>query len=545
MRVRLQVELVAFLLLLAALPGVAQERIAEIDRLFKAVDRTNGPGCVVAVYQNGNKLYAQGYGMANLEYGIPIGPNSAFQIGSVTKQFTAMSVLLLAKDGKLAVTDDIHKYIPELPPYEAPVTIQEMLWHTSGLRDIYDLADLRDRDDDSPLTQEKVLKIIAQQSGLNFSPGTNFLYSNTNYLLLAILAQRSSGKKLDEFMEERIFRPLGMSHTILLENKQHLVPNRAYSYSKDKRGRYQNRLQIDDIVGSTGIFTTIEDIAKWDQELIAGAIFGKDIVGQLERTGTITSGESLEYGDGVVISRDRGLRTVGHGGADLGYLAKLFAYPDYNFHGAILCNTAEIEPWNIALEIARIYLGKHMTPETTASEVSLTQLEKYAATYYSPARGNASTFVLIRNQLLADGNPRFALRTMGGLKFQLADIPVYFEFHDHDGTIGLTQSMFGALPDVMLKMMPAHPAGLSQYVGTYKSQEIPQTFTITVENGNLVMSNLSGKKDKLTPTMTDGFSWDATGLWLHFQRVNGLITGLTATPDTLRTWNVPFQRLPK
>ncbi len=248
-RTRLQVKLAMLLLLLTSLPCVADERSTEVDGLFKAVDRNNGPGCAVSVYRSGKKLYEQGYGMANLEYGIPIRPSSAFQIGSATKQFTAMAVLLLAKDGKLALLDDIHKYIPELPQYEAPVTIQEMLWHTSGLRDIYDLVDLRDRDDDSPLTQGKFLKIIAQQRSLNFNPGTGFLYSNSNYLLLAILVERTSGKQLNRFMEERIFGPLGMSHTILLDKKQWLVPNRAYSYSKDESGRYQNRFQIDEIVG--------------------------------------------------------------------------------------------------------------------------------------------------------------------------------------------------------------------------------------------------------------------------------------------------------
>jgi len=543
-RTRLQVKLAMLLLLLTALPCVADERNTEIDRLFKAVDRNNGPGCAVSVYRAGKKLYEQGYGIANLEYGIPIRPSSAFQIGSATKQFTAMAVLLLAKDGKLAPLDDIHKYIPELPQYEAPVTIQEMLWHTSGLRDIYDLIDLRDRDDDSPLTQGRFLKIIAQQRSLNFNPGTGFLYSNSNYLLLAILVERTSGKQLNRFMEERIFGPLEMSHTILLDKKQWLVPNRAYSYSKDESGRYQNRFPVDEIVGSTGIFTTIEDIAKWNEELIGGAILGKEIVRQLEQTGTIAGGRLLEYGDGVVIARDRGLRTIGHGGADIGYLAVLFVYPDYDFQGAILCNTAELEPWNIARTIAGIYLREHMTEEAF-SKVSSTKLEKYAGTYYSPVQGSTSRFVLESDQLLAGGNPRFALRQLGASKFQLADIPVYFEFYDHNGTIGLTRSMFGASPDVMLKMTPVEPpTSLSQYVGTYRAPELQQTFTISIASGTLVMSNLSGTKGKLIPTMKDGFSWDATGLFLRFQRANGLITGLTATTDSLRTWNLPFERLP-
>jgi Beta-lactamase len=261
-----------------------------------------------------------------------------------------------------------------------------------------------------------------------------------------------------------------------LEKKQWLVPNRAYSYSKGESGSYQNRFPIDEIVGSTGIFTTIEDIAKWNEELIGGAILGKEIVRQLERTGTITGDRHLEYGDGVVIATDRGLRTIGHGGADTGYVAVLFLYPEYDFEGAILCNTAEIEPWNIAKAIARIYLEEHMTTEGAFSEVPIAQLEKYSGTYYSPARGNTTGFVLKGNQLLAGGNPRFALRELGGSRFQLADIPVYFEFYDDDGAIGLTQSMFGALPDMMLKTMRVEPpTSLSQYVGIYNNLELPQS----------------------------------------------------------------------
>lgn len=513
----------------------------EIDELFRPVSRTNGPGCVVGVYREGKALYERAYGMANLEYQLPLTTTSAFQIGSATKQFTALAVLLLQRDGKLKLDDDIHSYIPELPLYGAPVTIHYMLWHTSGLRDIDDLVDLRDLDNDSPLTQEAFLRIISRQHTLNFKPGTDFLYSNSNYLLLAIVVERVSGLKMDRFLKERVFRPLQMSNTALQEDKRQLVPNRAYSYGRNQSGEFRNRLQVDELIGSTGIFTTIENMAKWNSELIHGRIFSKEIIQELEHSGTLSDGRKLDYADGLVTDTLQGIRRLGHAGADLGYLSILFIYPDYDFYGGILCNTEELELWNIGDEIARLYLGDRMRAEPPQVAPSKSELASYAGTYYSDARGNTVRFEFDGSQLLPGGMPRFALRNIRGSKFQLADIPVYFEFHEYRGQIAIDQSLFGMSPNRMFRAAVVNgPAKIEEYVGTFSNEEIPQAFTVSEVGGKLVMSNRGGKVGVLVPTVQDAFTWDATGLMLRFHRKNGQIVSLTATSDTLRTWNVPF-----
>ncbi|HVF05653.1 MAG TPA: serine hydrolase domain-containing protein, partial [Frankiaceae bacterium] len=211
---------------------------AQTDRIFAHFDRTDSPGCALGVFRDGHVAYARGYGMANLELGVALSPQSVLDIGSTSKQFTAMSVVLLARQGKLSLDDDVRKHIPELPAYEKRVTVRHLLTHTSGLRDYLTLWYLAGIDDADFTTDDEALEIITRQKVLNFLPGEQYLYSNSGFFLASVLVERVSGKSLARFAEENIFRPLGMRHTRFANDHTAIVPGRATGYARRDSGGF-------------------------------------------------------------------------------------------------------------------------------------------------------------------------------------------------------------------------------------------------------------------------------------------------------------------
>jgi len=248
-----------------------------VDALFAPWDKPGSPGCALGVIRDGQLIYKRGYGMANLEYDIPISPTSVFWIASTSKQFTAFSVALLARQGKLSLDDDIRRYLPEMPPYQRPVTIRHLIHHTSGFRDYLVLKhmagipteDVHSDEDIFHLmarqTDEDVLAFLARQKELNFAPGDAHLYSNSNYLLLAHIVKRVSGKSLREFAEEYIFKPLGMTNTHFQDDLTQLVRNRAVGYSPRAGGGFVSVVTNFDRVAPAGVLTTVEDLLLWDR----------------------------------------------------------------------------------------------------------------------------------------------------------------------------------------------------------------------------------------------------------------------------------------
>ena len=262
------------LLVLVALPAMvsAQSGMTRTDSLARAVDRvfdawrdTDGPGCAVGVSRNGTRALERGYGMANLETDTPIRPSSIFHVASVSKQFTAMSIMLLGADGKLSVDDDIRKYLPEIPDYGTPITIRHLLTHTSGLRDQWNLIALaRGRFEENRITEADVMDIVPRQTALNFTPGAEYVYSNTGFTLLGVIVKRVSGKSLRDFADERIFKPLGMTNTHFHDDYTMLVRGRTSAYEPRDGVRWRVSIPNFDTYGATSLFTTVGDLLKWE-----------------------------------------------------------------------------------------------------------------------------------------------------------------------------------------------------------------------------------------------------------------------------------------
>jgi CubicO group peptidase (beta-lactamase class C family) len=383
--------------------GLAKERIpdekkmAAVDEVFTDLTKAGSPGCALGVYRDGKAIYSKGYGLANLEENVPITPQSVFDIGSTSKQFTAASILLLEKQGKLSVNDDVRKYIPELPDYGQKITILHLLNHTSGLRDYLTLMDLAGVNSDSVTTDEDASQLIFRQKAPNFAPESEWLYSNTGFFLLSVIVKRVSGKTLREFAAENIFVPLEMTHTQYRDDHTSLIANRAMAYdAKEKGVGYSLNVSYFEQTGDGAVHTSVEDLLKWDENFYTGQIGGKGFLSEIQEQGKLNSGKVLDYAKGLFIEDYRGLHTVSHGGSWGGYRAELLRFPEQHFSVACLCNLGSAGPSNRANRVADIYLAGLMKPreekkkepdadDRHKAEIRLTeeQIRNYAGDYFS------------------------------------------------------------------------------------------------------------------------------------------------------------------
>ena len=386
-------------LLSTAAPARSQDSLTPaVDQIF-ARFTPSGPGCVVAVYQNGKVRLAKGYGAANIEYGVPITPETPFITGSLSKQFTAAAIALLVEDGRLGLTDDVRKYVPELPDYGKPITIDHLVHHTSGLRDWWELVGLAGMRFDDTYAVQDVLDMTARQRALNFEPGSRYLYRNTGYIVLGIIVQRVTGKSLRAFAEERIFKPLGMSHTHYQDDHTQPVAGRASAYSPRRAGGYSINIWNNDLVGQGGVMTTALDLAKWDENFYSGTVGGPGFLArQLER-GKLTDGTVLPYAFGVEVGTYRGLPIVEHSGSTGGYRTNLIRFPAQHTSVAALCNVTNAGAVALTQRVADVLLQDKFTqpaqaavapageragaPVAAATDVPASALSALKGRYYS------------------------------------------------------------------------------------------------------------------------------------------------------------------
>ena len=345
------------------------EMTDRVDALFTEWDRPDSPGTALGIVKDGRLIYARGYGMANLEYDIPITPQSVFRTGSVGKMFTAMCIAILAESGRLSLDDNIRKHLPEIPEYERPITIRNLVHHTSGLRDYLTLQGLAGRVNDYYFTTEEGIALLARQKGLDFLPGEKYQYSNSGYFLLGEIAARVSGMPLSEFMQREIFDRLGMKHTHLHDDRNRIVPNRATGYAP-RDGGYRIAITQLEIVGDGSVFTTVEDFLLWDRNFYDNRL-GRglpDLIETVLTPGLANDGTNTEYAFGLGIDTYRGLRRVAHGGSYMGYRADYTQFPDQRFSVITHANLSTFRPSSLAEKIADIYLADHFTGPAPSKE---------------------------------------------------------------------------------------------------------------------------------------------------------------------------------
>ncbi|HKW48553.1 MAG TPA: serine hydrolase domain-containing protein [Gemmatimonadaceae bacterium] len=350
---------------LGASSAVGQQFAAspKVDKIFAEWDKPSSPGCALGVLQNDRFVYERGYGMANLDYDIPNSPTLVYYVGSDSKQFTAASIALLVLDGKIALDDDIRKYIPEMPDYGTPITVRHLIHHTSGIRDIYVLMSLGGLRLEDVFSDSEEIALIARQKELNFKPGDDYLYSNSGYFLLAEIVKRVTGKSLRAFADERIFKPLGMTHTHFHDDPGHVMKGRAMSYEPDGKGGYRiSYLQNFDKIGAGGLYTTVEDLEKWDKNFYTHQVGGDALQKMIHTRAVLNRGDTIAYAFGNNDTTYRGLRVDEHGGALMGYKAEILRFPEQHFSVLATCNLGSINPGPLAEQVADVYLGSKMGP---------------------------------------------------------------------------------------------------------------------------------------------------------------------------------------
>ena len=371
-----------------------------VDELFAQWDSEDSPGAAVGIFKDGQIIYARGYGVANLDYGIPLVPQSVLRIGSISKQFVAICIAILAEQGKLSFDDDIRTYLPEMQDYGEPVTIRHLLHHTSGIREYLTLVELIGKPEGSGFgyTTQELVDLLARQQELNFSPGDRFSYTNSGYFLLAEIITRVSGTKASAFAQANVFDPLDMANTRFYDDRNAIIRNQAMGYSPQRGGGYRLDILRSEVIGDLGVITTVEDLLRWDNnfydnQLGAGT---QELIETMFTRGRTDDGEGQSYALGLEFGSYRGLRTMSHGGSAVGYVAEFLQFPDHRFSVVILSNLSSFRPGLLARQIADLYLADELTEDSLSSDeprrrlsrpqavtLPIEELETFAGDFYS------------------------------------------------------------------------------------------------------------------------------------------------------------------
>ena len=349
----------------AQLPAGAASRV---DSIFARWNSQSTPGCAVGVSRNGMPIFERAHGMADLEHDIANSPATIFEAGSVSKQFTSAAIILLAQQGKLAVDDDIRKYIPELPDYGTPITIRHMMTHTSGLRDWGNVAGIAGWPrGDRVHTHAHVIDILRRQRALNFRPGEQYSYSNSGYNLLAVVVDRVSGMSFAEFSKRFIFEPLGMTSTQWRDDYTRIVKGRSVAYSARGAGGFATDMPFENVHGNGGLLTTVGDLLTWTQNLETGKLGGASFISAMHRRGILNSGDTITYASGLQLLRYNGMAEVSHTGSTAGYRAFLARYPEQKVAVAVLCNIGSVNPGTVGHQVADVFLSDVRATSTVAA----------------------------------------------------------------------------------------------------------------------------------------------------------------------------------
>jgi len=517
-----------------------------VDRVFAAYDTADSPGCAVGVYRNGEMAYARGYGLASLEHRAPNTPQTVFDIGSTSKQFTAYAILLLERDGRLSLDDDVRKHVPELQPLDPVVTIRHLMLHTSGLRDYLTLWRLAGMKTENWTTQDEAVRLVARQRRGNFPAGAEWLYSNTGYLLLSEIVKRASGQSLREFARARIFAPLGMTHTFFLDDHTAVVPGRATGYSPRESGGFGLDMSNFEQTGDGAVQTTVEDLLRWDANFYDAKVGDRALLERAQTVGALANGEALDYAAGLMVGTYRGLPTVRHGGAWAGYRAELLRFPTVRTSVACLCNLGSANPSALADNVADIVLAAQLQPKPRLASpdsrppvaVSGERLEELAG-YYENAATGAFRRVVVRNGALMAMGQQLTPVAPGVFVPQVPGVEFSFPPRAADGAQEMRIVRDGREPEVHRRVTPPAAVNVTEYAGAYQSDELDATWRLAVRDGRMTAQVLDDPPSALTAVKPDVFVSDE-GLVLRFEREAGMV--VRASVQAGRVTSLVFTR---
>jgi CubicO group peptidase (beta-lactamase class C family) len=539
---------VALSCLLASLGSAAsaQGPKLDLDAIFGSI-APKEPGCGVGVTIPGTPGLIAAYGQADLEHSEPLSAATIFETGSLAKQFTAAAMLLLVQDGKLTLDDDIRRYLPEMPDYGTPITIHHLLTHTSGLREQWSLMALTGNGPGTQAhTMPMILDLASRQKGLNFKPGAEFLYTNTNYALAAMIIERVSGQSLQRFTDQRLFQPLGMRETRWREDFRTVVPGRATAYTPAGDGFIAN-MPFTSVYGNGGLLTTIGDLLRWNAFLDKPSDLpgGPALVATLQTPGRLNDGAPLEYALGLEVTRDHGRRLVSHSGSTGGYKTWLGRYPDEGVSIAVMCNNGGIDPVEMGERVARQALlatghadAAVSAPKAIAAvQAPTTDLAPYQGLFRDPVTGELIQLRTADGQLTLKRGASEMLVALGADRFQRPNGDIVSVARNGlkttDVTLihGQTRQRF-----VAVQAASTDSAALAAYVGTYYSAELDTRISVVQRGDTLVMRQPFAVEWTLSPSFADGFTTRLRGTttFVFDRTADGRVRGFGAWANGVR-----------
>ncbi|PEN15295.1 hypothetical protein CRI94_03170 [Longibacter salinarum] len=552
-----------YTLRLDGIEPIAETPEARVEQLAYRLTG-DAPGLLVGVVRNGELTYSGAFGMADLTAEAPFTVDTPSNIGSVSKQFTAMAVLLLEHEGKLSLDDPVTKHLPEVKAFEDTVRIRHLLTHTSGYREIMNTAvmsGIRIEKGDF-IDDDMTYEVIQRQPELQNSPGARWNYNNTGYQLLARIVAKVSGMSFPTYMNENVFQPLGMTNTLVRAPRSEIVPHAAQGYVMED-GEYREGFDLPASMGAGGMYTTLGDLAKWIDNFDTHELGGSEAYEKMTTPYVLASGDTTEYGLGLFVQKRHGLNVIQHGGSDLAHRAQLTYFPDLDAGFILMSNNAMV-PGSLPQDVAEVFFGDAMELESDTApadeatsdsstfdpaEMTPQRFETFAGRY---ELDNVSGFVLTFTQeegtfyVQATGQPKLEIVPVGPKEFDLIAVEARVEFRDvADGKAqALTLYQNGEQPASRIEAKPWEPAAdsLAAYAGNYYSDELQTTYTMVVEDGVLVLTHARLDDIELRPTKEDRFSGTFPVTNIEFVRGdNGSIVGFDAGNG--RTEGVHFERM--
>ncbi|MGH1433197.1 MAG: serine hydrolase domain-containing protein [Lewinella sp.] len=506
-----------YLLLIAILIGTSVLSQSDLDESINKIldDYVNSyyePGLTVGVVKNGALIFQGNKGSMNLEYNLPFNDSTVFDLASVTKQFTSACIGVLDKQGKLSIDDDVRKYIPELKSYEHTIRIKHLLNHTSGIRNHNVLLDLKGFDyKHQGYTNEMIQELMFKQKGINNIPGEKVLYSNTNYVLLKLIIERVSGRKIHEFSQQELFAPLEMTHTFYRSNLEEVIENRAYSYYKNNE-TYQQPKSLTLCVGAGGMGSTIEDLAKWSDVFLNPNHkfhYLKEFITELD---TLNNGELMKHARGMFVAPYKGYTSYNHSGRDLGMRSQFICIPDKNLAIIVFTNSEHINAVNISYQILDLFLeGESIEQKENQFSHSVKQLREFEGAYQE-LNSDLTMKVFVENDTLkaisSFGRDATPLISTGVNSLARIDNPsIVYTFHPNEKSdIDLYVDFGGAgfyFERITLELNPNQ--NLVDYIGSYYADELDVTYFISIENNKLVLSYPNNENITIKEGVTDTF----------------------------------------
>lgn len=531
--------------------------IKKIDNLFQEWNNTFSPGCTIGIVMNDQLVFSKGYGMANLEYEIPNTPQTIYHMASVSKQFTAYSIVLLAKQGKLSLDDDIHKWLPWFPDLKEKITIRNLLNHTSGIRDQWQLLAISGTRLDDVITQDQIIKVLSKQQALNFKPGEKYMYSNSGYTMLAEIVKAVSGQTLRQFSDSGIFKPLGMNSTHFHDDYTEIEKNRAYSYDRIDSTHFANSILSYSNDGATSLFTNIPDMSKWVMNFYDTKAGDQKTIEELTRNGILNSGEKISYAEGIVSNTYKGWRQFSHSGSDAGYRTNVSVFPDLKMGFMVFSNLGGFNPTLKTNQIADLFIKDTILQNDEAMKAPRDSmaavlkdtliLKKFMGSYISDegllfrfALKNSRLYYYVQDEsnfLFKELNDTFSIATA-------PEIKIVFGINAKDTIVKINVPNDQVYHLTKFTVTPVYSdEQLKKYTGTYYCPELDCKYGIVLKDHALMLTNVKYNDTKLTLSSPDDLISDYW--WMNHLKIlrdkNKMITGFEVNSG--RVMHVKFIKI--